>query len=95
MVADLRTTPHGYSQETHHYLAEGEHARRYADGEVQIFADYGQRVSAATQARRQTVANPSQPVLSEELQELISRRRDRIKWGRIMANRKRRKHTIS
>lgn len=54
----------------------------YADGEVQIFADYRDRVAAACEARRELLANPRQPVLSETVQEAISRRRDQFKVKR-------------
>jgi hypothetical protein len=69
----------------YHFLAErtARHAR--ADGEVQVFADYRDRVAAAVSARRELVANPKVPVLSETLQEEISRRRDRIKACRLAA----------
>jgi hypothetical protein len=54
----------------------------FGDGEVQIFADYTERVAAAVQARQELVPNPNQPILSEDLQEAVSRRRDRIKARR-------------
>jgi hypothetical protein len=64
----------------YHFLAEQTSEGSWlADGEVQIFADYAERVAAATQARRDLVPNPNQPITSEELQEVVSRRRDRIK----------------
>ncbi len=66
----------------YHFLAEQSSRDSWADGEVQIFADYRERVASAVQARRELVANPKVPVLSEEVQEVISRRRDRIKARR-------------
>ncbi len=67
----------------YHFLAERTSAGSWrAGGEVQIFEDYSERVAAATVARRELVANPNQPIQSEELQEVVSRRRDRIKAHR-------------
>jgi hypothetical protein len=64
----------------YHFLAERTREdSRLGDGEVQIFADYTERVAAAIEARRELVANPNQPIQSEELQEAVSRRRGRIK----------------
>jgi hypothetical protein len=62
----------------YHFLAEQSSRSSWADGEAQIFADYNERVGAAVQARREMVPQPKQPVLSETLQEVISRRRDAI-----------------
>jgi hypothetical protein len=55
----------------------------FGDGEVQIFADYMDRVGAAIEARRELLSNPKQATISEEVQEAISRRRDRIKSQRL------------
>lgn len=63
----------------YHYLAESSSKDSWCDGEVQIFADYENRVAAATQARSDLLVNPNQSVLSETMQEDISRRRDQIK----------------
>ena len=71
----------------YHYLAERTAERAYADGEVQIFADYFDRVAAAVQARGELLANPKVPVFSDTLQEEISRRRDQIKGRRLAARR--------
>jgi hypothetical protein len=67
------------------YLAERTAKHSWAAGEVQIFADYHDRVSAAVEARRQLLGNPKVPVLSETLIEEISRRRDQIKTRRLAA----------
>jgi hypothetical protein len=66
----------------YHYLAEKSSRDSWCDGEVQIFSDYLDRVAAATEARQELVANPKAPVLSETVQEAISRRRDQIKARR-------------
>ena len=63
-------------------------AAAWCDGEVQIFEDYHDRVAAADEARRQLLPNPNQPVLSEVVQEAISRRRDQIQRRKI-CNRRR------
>jgi hypothetical protein len=73
----------------YHFLAEESSRDSWCDGEVQIFADYMDRVAAATEARQELVPNPNQPVLSETLQELVSRRRDRIKARRQSRRRRR------
>lgn len=69
----------------YHFLAERTARDAWADGEVQIFADYSDRVAAAVRARGELVGNPRIPVLSETVQEEISRRRDRIKACRLAA----------
>jgi hypothetical protein len=67
----------------YHFLAESSSKDSwYGDGEVQIFADYQERVAAATIARNELLANPNQPVLCESMQEFISQRRDQIKARR-------------
>ncbi len=66
----------------YHFLAESGRFGGWADGEVQVFGDYMDRVAAAVEARRELQVHPNQPVLSETLQELISLRRDRIKSRR-------------
>jgi hypothetical protein len=67
----------------YHFLARSSsQASWWGDGEVQIFGDYMERVAAATEARQELLANPRRPVLSETLQEDISRRRDQIKVKR-------------
>lgn len=76
----------------YHFLAQSSSRHSpYADGEVQIFADYMDRVAAAAQARLELVANPRQPVLSETVQEAISRKRDQIKGRRRRKRAARRK----
>jgi hypothetical protein len=70
-----------------HFLAGSRAYGGWADGEVQIFGDYMDRVAAAVEARRELQVPPNQPVLSETVQELISRRRDRIKSGRVAGRR--------
>lgn len=73
----------GLNAMDYHFLAESPSNYSWcAGGEVQIFADYLDRVAAATQARNELVANPRQPVLTETMQEYISRRRDQIKSRR-------------
>ena len=67
----------------YHFLAESSSKHSwYGDGEVQIFADYPDRVAAATEARNELLDNPKQPVLTETVQEVISQRRDQIKARR-------------
>jgi hypothetical protein len=64
----------------YHFLADKTSTDAWCgDGEVQIFADYRERVAAATQARLEILPLPNRPVLSETLQEVISQRRDQIK----------------
>jgi hypothetical protein len=83
----------GLIEMNYHFLAEESNRNAWCgDGEVQIFADYRERVSAAVQARQEILPQPNQPVLSETLQELISRRRDQIK-GRKRHLRKRPRQT--
>ena len=62
----------------YHYIARASTRDSWPDGEVQIFVDYKQRVRAAVEARRELVVNPKQPVISEAIQEAVSRRRDKI-----------------
>ncbi len=72
------------SRMDYHFLARESGSHSWIpDGEVQIFADYMDGVAAATQARREHLLDPDQPILSETIQEAVSRRRDRIKWQRI------------
>jgi hypothetical protein len=60
-----------------HFLAEASSKESYyGDGEVQIFADYRQRVAAAAQARREILPGANVAGVSETLQETISWRRD-------------------
>jgi hypothetical protein len=77
----------GRNEMDYHDLAEKTSRDSWADGEVQIFLDYRDRVAAATEARHELLAYPNQPVISETVQETISRRRDRIKARRV-ANRR-------
>jgi hypothetical protein len=77
-VARMRTASAGYSQMDYHYLADGPSAVNYADGEVQIFHDYRERVSAAGVARREVLAQPDAPVDPDDLETAISRRRDAV-----------------
>ena len=73
----------------YHFLAErSSQACWWGDGEVQIFADYMDRAAAAAEARRQLLPNPNRAVLSETVQELISRRRDQIKARRKAGSRR-------
>ncbi|HEY7312384.1 MAG TPA: hypothetical protein VH643_23675 [Gemmataceae bacterium] len=67
------------TQMDYHFLAQRSSRDSWSDGEVQIFADYRDRVSSAIEARKEILPYPNQPVLSETLQEVISRRRDQIK----------------
>lgn len=67
----------------YHYLADRAGAQAWSDGEVQIFVDYDDRVTAAVEARSQLLPNPKQPVLSEAVQEAISQRRDQIQRRKI------------
>ena len=79
-MAGLKVRKGDHAREMdYHFLAEESSRDSWCDGEVQVFADYRDRVAAAAQARRELVPNPNQPVLSETLQEAISRRRDRWK----------------
>jgi hypothetical protein len=91
IVHSLRVKAGSYATEmNYHFLAERSSAVSWCgDGEVQIFADYRDRVAAATQARAEFLPRPNQPVLSETLQELISRRRDQIKQRRSRCRRRR------
>ena len=73
----------------YHFLASSSKRSCYADGEVQIFADYKERVGAAKEARQALVANPNQAVICETMQDRISRERDHIKSGRKFRNRQR------
>jgi hypothetical protein len=90
-VHALRVKAGDYATEMdYHYLAErAGGVCWWPDGEVQIFADYRDRVAAATQARAELLVPPNQPVLSETLQEVISRRRDQIKQRRSSCCRRR------
>jgi hypothetical protein len=73
----------GFSDMDYHFLTrESSKGSWCGDGEVQIFADYVDRVSAAIEARRELLAKPNEVVLSETVQEEISRRRDEIKVRR-------------
>lgn len=84
ILHNLRVQQGSYLTEmNYHYLAEERSRNWWADGEVQIFADYKERVSAAVQARQELLPQPKQPILSETLQEVISRRRDQIKLVKI------------
>jgi hypothetical protein len=49
------------------------------DGEVQIFADFHESVSAAVEARGEILAGSGQPMVSPSVQWEILKRRDRIK----------------
>jgi hypothetical protein len=73
----------------YHYLAESSVAGSWgADGEVQVFADYVDRVAAATQARRELLADAGPSFTSEPDQEAVSRRRDQIKARRVTKRRR-------
>jgi hypothetical protein len=80
-IHNLRVRKGTIARETdYHFLAESSSNHSWCgDGEVQIFADYMNRVAAASEARLELVPNPRQPVISETVQEAISRRRDQIK----------------
>jgi hypothetical protein len=72
-----------YTEMDYHFLAESTSKVSWCgDGEVQIFADFQQRVSAAIQARREILPQPNQVIISETIQEIVSRRRDEIKYSR-------------
>jgi hypothetical protein len=73
----------------YHYLAERSSRDSWVDGEVQVFADYQERVASAVQARHELVPSPNAPLLSEAVQEAVSRRRDWIKARRAGARRRR------
>jgi hypothetical protein len=81
-VARMRTARGDYSEMDYHFLADGERARNYADGEVQIFHDYRDRVSAARAARREVLSRPDAPTDPEALEIAISQQREVIKQGR-------------
>jgi hypothetical protein len=73
----------------YHFLAEcSSRASWCGDGEVEIFADYMDRVAAAAEARRQLLPEPNRAVVSETMQEVISRRRDQIKARRRAGKRR-------
>ena len=57
----------------HHYLADGEHARSYADGEVQLFHDYRERVSAVMAARREVLSCADAPTDPDTLEMVVLR----------------------
>jgi hypothetical protein len=86
VIHSLQVSNDGPSREMdYHFLAQECSRGLWVDGEVQIFADYTERVAAAAQARQELVPQPNQPILSEQLQEDISRLRDRIKARRSKA----------
>lgn len=67
----------------YHFIAEASsHDSWYGAGEVQIFADNLDRVAAAREVRSELLAKPGQTILSDEVQEVFSRRRDQIKARR-------------
>ncbi len=82
IVARMRTGPGKNQGMDYHYLADGPGAAHYADGEVQIFHGYRERVSAASAARREVLTRPDAPADADELETRISRRRDAILRGR-------------
>jgi len=101
MIHRLRVRKgHLTTEMDYHFLAYSSNKGSwYGDGEVQIFADYMDRVASANEARQELVANPKQPILSETIQEVISRRRDQIKARRrrrrrIVRGRQRRKESL-
>jgi hypothetical protein len=81
MVARMHTGPGNYNMD-YHYLADGEHARSYADGEVQLFHDYRERVSAATAARQEILSRADAPTDPDALETVVSARRDAIRRQR-------------
>jgi hypothetical protein len=91
MIHRLRAGKANFSGEMdYHFLARSSSKDSwYGDGEVQIFADYMDRVGAAIEARQALVENPNQAVICESTQESISRERDHIKSGRKFRNRRR------
>ena len=90
MIHGLRVRQGNWMTEmAYHFLASSSKDSWHPDGEVQIFADYMERVGAAKQARQMFVENPNQAVISETMQENISRERDRIKSRRKLRNRRR------
>jgi hypothetical protein len=89
-VHGLRVRPGDERAEMdYHFLAERSSRDSWAGGEVQIFADYLDRVGAAAEARHELVPSTNQPILSEAVQEAVSRRRDQIKGRRARARRRR------
>jgi hypothetical protein len=91
MIHRLRAGKANYSSEMdYHFLAESSSKDSwFGDGEVQIFADYMDRVGAAQEARQALVEYPNQVFTCETTQEYISRQRDHIKSGRKFRNRRR------
>jgi hypothetical protein len=82
MIHGMRVRQGNWMTEmAYHFLAQASNSW-HPDGEVQIFADYLERVGAATEARQALVEHPNQAVNCETMQESISRERDRIKSGR-------------
>ena len=79
----------GITEMAYHYLASSSKDSWHPDGEVQIFADYRERVGAAKEAHQALVDNPNEAVICETMQERISRERDHIKAGRKFRNRRR------
>ncbi len=79
---------HGNEMDYHFLAPSSGKQCGYADGEVQIFADYMDRVAAADEARRQILRNPNQAVICETMQETMSRRRDQIKNRRTVGRRR-------
>jgi hypothetical protein len=59
----------------YHFLAYG---RWPADGEVQIFDNYRDRLFASVQARREVIERGNYPDDEEALEEVISQRRRQI-----------------
>ena len=77
------------SEMDYHFLAHSSSKDSwYGDGEVQIFADYMDRVGAAKEARQMVVENPNEAVTCETMQESISLERDHVKSGRKFRNRR-------
>jgi hypothetical protein len=81
LIHGLKVRKGSYATEMdYHFLAQESSAFSwYGDGEVQIFADYMDRVAAATQARNELLPYPNRPIVSETVQEAVSGRRDQIK----------------
>jgi hypothetical protein len=54
------------------------HARQWADGEVQIFADYRLQLNAATRARQEVLADPHRPRDRDGFEDAVSARRRQL-----------------
>lgn len=78
IVARMKTAPNHSARMDYHFLADNHNSCHYADGEVQIFHDYRERLSAAAVARREVLAQTDAPTCPEELETVISSRRNAV-----------------